>query len=99
MGLSGCGKNEQEAAAFKGPVTVEQATSVLDMSTLAVVKGARPSWPRGVASLSYEAPGDVKSVFEFHRKEFLSQGWKELPNSSVTAGAASAVFARQGFVV
>jgi len=99
MGLSGCGKNEQEEAAFKEPVTVEQAASVLDLSTLAVVKGAKPPWPRGVASLSYEAPGDVKSVFDFHRKEFLSQGWKELANSSVTAEAAGAMFARHGFVV
>ena len=69
MGLLECGKKEEEA--FKGPVTVEQAASVLDLSTLAVVNGSKPPWPRGIASLSYEAPGDVKSVFEFHRKEFL----------------------------
>jgi hypothetical protein len=98
VGLSGCGKNE-EAPAFKGPVTVEQAASVLDLSTFPLIDGAKPPWPRGVASLSYEAPGDVKSVFEFQRKKLAEQGWKELPNSSRTEQAASAMFARKGFVV
>jgi hypothetical protein len=97
--LSGCGRKNEEAAAFKGPVTVEQAVSILDLSSFPLANGATPPWPRGIASLAYQAPGDVKSVFEFHRKKLLSQGWKELPNSSVTAQAASATFSRKGFVV
>jgi hypothetical protein len=96
--VGSCGKNEEQAA-FKGPVTVEQAASVLDLSKFPLVDGAKPPWPLGVASLSYQAPGDVKSVFEFQRKKFLALGWKELPNSSLTEQAASAMFARKGFVV
>ena len=96
--ISGCGKSEDEAA-FKGPVTAEQAASVLDLSAFPLVNGAKPPWPRGIASLSYEASGDVKTLFEFQRKKLLELGWKELPNSSVTEQAASAMFSKKGFVV
>ena len=97
--LSGCGGKKEEADAFKGPVTVEQAVSILDLSSFPLANGAKPPWPRGIASLAYQAPGDVKLIFDFHRKKLLSQGWKELPNSSVTVQAASATFSRRGFVV
>lgn len=96
--ISGCGpKNTGES--IKGPATVEQAARTLDLSTFPLIDGAKPPWPRGVASLSYAAPGDVKTAFEFHRKKLAAQGWKELPNSSVTAQAASGMFSRNGFVV
>src|SRR5437588_6126750 len=98
LSIVGCGKNE-EAAAFKGPVTVAQAATVLDLSTFPLVEGSKPVWPRGVASLSYEGPGDVKSAFEFQRKKLISLGWKELPNGSITAQAASGMFSRKGFVL
>ena len=52
-----------------------------------------------MANLSYVATGDVKTAFEFNRKALLAQGWKELPNSSVTDQSASAMFSRSGFVV
>lgn len=96
--LSGCGKFE-EAPAFKGPVTVEQAATVLDLSHFPLVERSKPVWPRGVASLSYEGPGDVKSAFEFQRKNLLERGWKELSNSSISAQGASAMFTRKGFLV
>jgi hypothetical protein len=98
IALGGCGKNE-EAPAFKGPVTVEQAATVLDLSTFPLVEGSKPNWPRGVASLSYQGPGDVKSAFEFQRKKLLSFGWKELPNGSVTQQSASGMFSKKGFLV
>src|SRR5262249_9346420 len=41
----------------------------------------------------------MKSVFEFQRKKLLSLGFKELPNSSITDQAASAMFGKKGFVV
>lgn len=96
--LASCGRNSEESA-FKTPVTVEQAATVLDLSKFPIVEGAKPPWPRGVASLSYEAPGNVKTVFEFQRKNILSLGSKELPNSSVTAQAASAMFLKKGFLI
>jgi hypothetical protein len=97
LGLSDCGKHEEEA--FKEPVTVEQAATVLDLSAFPLIDGSKPPWPHGVASLFYEAPGDVKTAFEFCRSKLADLGWKELPNSSVTAQAASATFSREGFVV
>jgi len=95
--ISGCGKNDEEST-FKQPVTPEQAASVLDLSTFPLMKDAK-SGARAVASFSCDAPGDVKSVFDFHRKQLVSQGWKELPNSSVTDQSASAMFGRKGFLL
>ena len=61
--------------------------------------GARSAESRHVANLSYVAPGDPKKALEFHRKAFVAQGWKELPNSTISDESASAMFARDGFVV
>ena len=98
IGVSACKpKNADES--IKGPATVQQAARILDLSTFPLIDGAKPPWPRGVASLSYAAPGDVKTAFEFHRKKLAAQGWKELPNSAVTAQAASGMFSRNGFIV
>ena len=52
-----------------------------------------------MANLFYLATGDVKTAFEFNRKALVAQGWKELPNSSVTDQSASGMFSRSGFVV
>jgi hypothetical protein len=78
---------------------VEQAARIIDLSTFPLVDGAKPTGSRQVANLSYAATGDVKTAFEFNRKALLAQGWKELPNSSVTDQYASAMFSRNGFVV
>src|SRR5215470_5115268 len=98
IGASGCGKGGDEPIAFKSPATVEQAATIFDLSTFPVTDGAQRHAP-AVASFSCEAPGDVKSVFEFQRKKLLSLGFKELPNSSITDQAGSAMFGKKGFVV
>jgi hypothetical protein len=103
--LFGCGAkkgsadNATSAGVIKTPATVEQAAKVLDLSTFPLMDGAKPPESRQVASLSYMATGDVKTAFEFNRKALIAQGWKELPNSSVTDQAASAMFGCDGFVV
>jgi hypothetical protein len=103
--LFGCGAKNQAADdttsgdAIKTPATVEQAAKVLDLSTFSLVDGAKPPESRQVATLFYVATGDVKTAFEFNRKALLAQGWKDLPNSSVTDQSASAMFSRNGFVV
>jgi hypothetical protein len=103
--LFGCGQKNRAAEdtsssdAIKTPATVEQAARVLDLSTFPLVDGAKPPESRQVATLFYVATGDVKTAFEFNRKALLAQGWKELPNSSVTDQSASAMFSRNGFVV
>ena len=103
--LFGCGAKNQaaddttSADAIKTPATVEQAAQVLDLSTFPLMDGAKSAESRHVANLSYVAPGDPKKALEFQRKAFGAQGWKELPNSTISDQSASAMFARDGFVV
>src|SRR6266496_3154613 len=103
--LFGCGSKKGSAEettaadAIKTPATVEQAAQVLDLSTFPLMNGAKPPESRQVADLFYVATGDVKTGFEFNRKALVGQGWKELPNSSVTEQSASAMFSHNGFVV
>ena len=103
--LFGCGAKKgaaddtTSADAIKTPATVEQAARVLDLSTFPLMDGAKPLESPQVANLFYLATGDVKTAFEFNRKALVAQGWKELPNSSVTDQSASGMFSRSGFVV
>ena len=103
--LFGCGakngtaNDATSADAIKTPPTVEQAARILDLSTFPLMDGAKSAESRHVANLSYVAPGDAQKALEFNRKAFVAQGWKELPNSSITDNSASAMFARDGFVV
>jgi hypothetical protein len=103
--LFGCGakkgeaENTASAEAIKTSATVEQAARVLDLSTFPLMDTAKPTDERHVANLSYLATGDVKKAFEFNRNAFVAQGWKELPNTSVTEQSASAMFSRNGFIV
>jgi hypothetical protein len=103
--LFGCGAKNKAAEdttsadAIKTPATVEQAARVLDLSTFPMMDSAKPAGSRQVANLFYLASGDIKTAFEFNRKALLAQGWKELPNSSVTDQYANGMFSRSGFVV
>ena len=101
----GCGAKNRAADdttdsdAIKTPATVEQAARVLDLSTFPLMDDAKPLESPQVANLFYLVTGDVKTAFEFNRKALVAQGWKELPNSSVTDQSASGMFSRSGFVV
>ena len=95
----GAQDDTSSADAIKTPATVEQAARILDLSTFPLPNGAKPPGSRQMANLSYVTTGDVKTAFEFNRKALLAQGWKELPNSSVTDQSASAIFSRSGFVL
>jgi hypothetical protein len=103
--LSACGAkkgatdNTPSDGPIQKPATVEQAAKIFDLSTFPLMDGAKPPGSRHVANLSYAAKGNVKAGFEFHRKTLTAQGWKELPNSSVTEQSASAMFARNGFII
>jgi hypothetical protein len=103
--LFGCGAKNGAAndtsaeGSLKTPATIEQAAKVLDLSTFPLMDGAKSAESRHVANLSYVAPGDAKKALEFNRKAFVEKGWKELPNGSVTDNSASAMFARDGFVI
>jgi hypothetical protein len=103
--LSACGpkKGATDSTTSDGPIqkpaTVEQAAQILDLSTFPLMDGAKPERSRHVANLTYGATGNVKAGFDFHRKTLTAQGWKELPNSSVTEQSASAMFGRSGFIL
>ena len=101
FGFVGCGPQGHTKAdeSIQTPATAAQAAHVLDLSTVALVDGAKPPWPRRVAGLNYTVKSNTKTAFEFHRKKLLADGWKELPNTSVNDQSASATFARGGFVV
>jgi hypothetical protein len=96
---NGAGGDTTSSDAVKTPATVEQAAKVLDLSTFPLMDNAKAAESRHVANLSYVAPGDPKKALEFNRKAFVGQGWKELPNSTISDDSASAMFARDGFVV
>jgi hypothetical protein len=95
----GSAEERTSADAIKTPATVEQAAKVLDLATFPLMDGAKSAESRHVANRSYVAPGDPKKALEFHRKAFGAQGWKELPNSTISDQSADAMFARDGFVV
>ncbi|HEY5768130.1 MAG TPA: hypothetical protein VIS53_09870 [Candidatus Udaeobacter sp.] len=95
----GSAEDTTSADSNKPPATVEEAAKALDLATLPLMDGAKSAESRHVANLSYVAPGDPKKALEFQRKAFGAQGWKELPNSSISDQSASAMFARDGFVV
>jgi len=103
--LFGCGaknaasESTTSAEPIKTPATVEQAARMLDLSVFPLMDGAKATESRHVGNLSYIAPGDPKKALEFHRKTFGAQGWKELPNSTISDQSASAMFSREGFVV
>ena len=103
--LSACGQkkgatdNTTSDGPMQKPATVEQAAQVLDLSTFPLMDGAKPERSHHMANLTYAATGDVKNGFDFHQKKLTAQGWKELPNSSVTEQSASAMFARSGFIL
>jgi hypothetical protein len=80
------------------PATVIEAVRVLDLTTFPLLKGAKEPVNRSVARLSYTAPSDCKTAFEFQRKALASQKWTELPGSNATAEYANGTFTRAGFV-
>jgi hypothetical protein len=96
---NGSAEDTTSADTNKPPATVEEAAKVLDLSNFPVMEGAKSTESRHVANLSYVAPGDPKKALEFNRKAFTEKGWKELPNSTISDDSASAMFARDGFVI
>lgn len=73
------------------------APQLIDLRTFATYEGAEPPQQCTLANLSYKTKGEVKPVFEFHRKAFLARGWKETPDTSATEQAASGTFGGAGY--
>lgn len=51
------------------------------------------------ANLNYKVKSEVKSVFDFHRKQLLALAWKETPETSVTNQYASGTFTGAGYKI
>jgi hypothetical protein len=81
------------------PATVEEARRVLDLTKFPLPEGADAAGQRTIAHIEYRAPGDVKSVFEFPRKQLMDQGWKEVAPTDLYETWAQGIFARDGFHV
>ena len=79
------------------PATVGEAAKVLDLATLPLMAGAEPPQHRNLACLFYTAPGTVKSVFEFHRKQIIDKQWKQVPGGYISDQTSNATFVRDGF--
>ena len=81
------------------PATAEEAAKVLDLSTLPLADGAKVPYGRHLGSVTYDVAGDFKTLFQFHQKQLIKLGWKELPETTSQAQYISANFQKSGFVL
>lgn len=79
--------------------TIEEATKVLDLRTLALPTTAEPSGDRQMSSMTYNTPEDPKTAYKFHQDQLVKAGWKELPGTSLDAAYASGTFQKSGYTL
>ena len=73
------------------------ARQKLDLTTFPVMEGASDTRQRTLSNLSYQVASDVKSAYDFQKKNLTSRQWTELPGSTVTDQYGSGSFSRAGF--
>jgi hypothetical protein len=81
------------------PATPAEAARFLDLSTFPLMPGVPESTTRSLARLGYSVKSDVKTCFEFQKKNLEAQKWSQVPGGAVTDDYASATFTRAGFHV
>jgi hypothetical protein len=74
------------------PLTAAEAAKRLDLRTLPVPADTGDSRQRTIASLFYEAPGSIETIYPPLKTELQKRGWKELPEAMVTPAYASATY-------
>ncbi len=79
------------------PATVAEAAKAIDLSTFPLMPGQSEVGRRVVASLDYEAAGDLKAVFEFQRRTLLDLKWKELSDQQIYDSSASGQYGKNGY--
>lgn len=79
--------------------TIEEATKVLDLRTLALPTTAEPSGDRQLSSMSYNTPEDPKTAYKFHQDQLVKAGWKELPGTSLDGAYAAGTFQKSGYTI
>ncbi len=99
MAIAGSCSSQAAITAPAEPATVAEARKVLDLATFPLVEGAEAPQRRRMAGLSYKAPGKVKNIFEFQRKQLTDKKWKELPDGYVSDEYASGTFLHDGFAI
>ncbi len=78
------------------PATVAEAKAAFDLTAFPLMEGAENPGPRRLGDLTYLARGEVADIYAFQREKLQDLGFKEQPDSSVTAEYASGSFARDG---
>lgn len=81
------------------PATVEAAAKVLDLRTIALPEGAKVGSNRTLGMLMYEAKAKPKAAVEFHRKDLLKRGFKELPDGYTSETTVAVNFSKDGYLV
>jgi len=79
------------------PATVSEAAKAIDLSIFPLMPGTKDVGKRMVASLNYEAIGDLKAVFEFQRRTLLDLNWKELADPQIYDSSASGQYGKDGY--
>jgi hypothetical protein len=84
---------------IRKPATVVEAAKVLNLATFPLLPGVKEQVSRRVASLGYQAAGDVKGAYEFQRAALVERGWKELSEAQIYEQSASGQFGKSGYHV
>jgi hypothetical protein len=84
---------------IRRPATAAEAAQVIDLSTFPLLPGVLEVRTRAVARLDYTTrlkTFDVRTEYEFQRRNLLERQWKEL-SSQISGGSADGQFSRAGF--
>lgn len=82
---------------IRQPATVAEAAKAIDLSAFPLMPGTKNDGLCVVASLGYEATGDIKAVFEFQRCALLDLKWKELSDPQIYDESASGQYGKDGY--
>lgn len=81
------------------PARVEEARAAFDLATFPLLEDADRPGEQSLATLFYEAPGDVSTAFEFQRQHLIAAGWKEIPGGYASETSANGTFEREGYLL
>ena len=82
------------APAKSEPLSLVEATRQLDLTTVAMMKGAEAPAEFTATGLSYRVASSVEAAFKFHQEQLREKGWIEQSGSSVMPHSASGTFAK-----
>jgi hypothetical protein len=94
------GRPDAKAAASspKKPAPVVVDPKPINLKKISTFEGGEMTG-RSAANATYKVKGEVKPVYEFHKKQFIDLGWKEGADSVVTDQSASGSFSGAGYTI